>query len=238
MFLYKHHSDLLSSFSVLTLNGLILTSKISNRIPKTIPRISVAFLSYTGLISLNIQAREFKKTVHDFQSAFQGQETLDSIVCGLKTYVKGCDILLQLTCSIASLLALFGMSAVAGTIFAATPPFALLSLALSIATELYQWQKIDQLSHSPPTSFTPKIIRLLDLYTFEHLTGQSPQEVLGKIKQQQEANFAMIVLGWGAMGLIKGYPDTLISASVNFSMSLLFMIKLCWLKSGRQLSQS
>jgi hypothetical protein len=228
--IYQKHSDLIGSLTTLTLNGVIFVSKITKKIPPLFPRVSQVFLCYVGLFSLNIQWRDLCKSAKDFKEACKEKECVAILQTAAKTYVKGCDILLQVSFSLAAVSALFGNTPFALALFAIGRPFAITSFVLAVIGDVYDWVEIRRLEKMAPQEMSPHILRVLDLYTFENRGEKTPMELILQMKRTQELNFGMIFLGWGALGALKSFPNTKLSAGVNFSMSLLFTIKLCWQK--------
>ena len=135
------HTDAISSFGYLTLNSCILASKIVDKIPVFLPRLSLVILNGGGIIWLNIQVRDCSKSFRDLQLAVRCKDYQGMLLTACKTAVKAMDTLLICTMLAASVFALAGFPGITLTIYAVVRPIALVSLATGIGLQISDYFK-------------------------------------------------------------------------------------------------
>lgn len=241
------HTDLISSVSILTLNTIMVASKVFEQIPAIIPRTSLTLLSFTGVLTLNIQARELMKQGKDFILAKNADDRMGMIITAAKVSMTATDILLTVTMFAASVIALVGHPEVTLQMYATMRPIALTSLLARITldirdffenrtliTELKKHQEdriIDE-----RMSLVRRAIRQLDHQTLKAIkaNGEISWKKLHRaveIKQQfTQANLGLIAVGYTCMGISRAYPDSLLQHGLNLGMCSLYTAKLLYKK--------
>jgi hypothetical protein len=130
------HTDLISSVGILTLTTCLLAAKIFPKIPPIWPRLSLVILNFGGIIWLNVQVRDFIKNVRDLSFAAQMRELSGVLLTAVKVLVRGIDILLTCGLFTASVVASCGYPHTTLLMYASMRPFAILSLAMGVMTEI------------------------------------------------------------------------------------------------------
>lgn len=134
--LYHKHSDLVSQYSRLFLNSIILAGKLPTGIPLALPRAAFAWMSYTGITYTNIMVRGVCKTANDFKYAFKASDWKAAAYTLVRTAVKVTDIVMMFIMFGASLVTLAGFPATSLAIYASMRPISMASLALVISDEI------------------------------------------------------------------------------------------------------
>ncbi|ADI37632.1 hypothetical protein [Waddlia chondrophila] len=138
---YRHHSDLIASLGIFTLNTILLASKIFKEIPHLIHRSCYTALSFSGMIWMNIQIRDLIKNSDDLYHNLKAKDWEGIIFTAAKVAVKSLNILLTGALLTASIFSLFAFPEIAFAMYAAMRPFSLFSLGTGILTEVYDYKK-------------------------------------------------------------------------------------------------
>jgi hypothetical protein len=174
---YHDHSLLISSVTNVALNTILFVSKIIKKTPAIIPRLAFTCLSFSGMISLNMQIRDWAKHVRDVRFALRFRSYSALLLTAARVCIKGTNILQ--TCSVfaGALIALAGMPHITFILFQVLRPISLCTLAGAIAGEfidyalkkrlLKKMHKIHQLKEADEK------IQLI-AQKFIHLAYQSP----------------------------------------------------------------
>jgi hypothetical protein len=151
------HTDLISSVGILAITTCLFAAKIYSSIPSIIPRLSRFVLNFGGIIWLNVEVRDFRKSCRDFYLATGIRDLQGLVVTAAKVFVKASDILLTCGMFLASAVALGGFPQMTAGMYLAMRPIAIVSLGMRIATEVYDYfanekllqmlRRISQLSH-------------------------------------------------------------------------------------------
>ena len=135
MHVWHKHSDLVSSTGILAVTTCLLAAKIFPRIPAILPRLSLVILNFTGVIWLNIQVREIKKSAADLQLALKIKDLSGATLTAAKVMVKGINALLTCGLFAASVVAFCGFPQTTAIMYLGMRPFAIFSLATGIFCE-------------------------------------------------------------------------------------------------------
>ena len=138
---HRHHSDLISSLSNLTLNTIILAAKIFHQIPEVFSRSAYVMLNFTGICWLNMQFRDFVKSGKDFYAAHRTKDFEGMACTAAKVMVKGLNILLTCGMFAASIFSLCVFPEITLMMYAIMRPFSLFSLVVGIGAEVYDYKK-------------------------------------------------------------------------------------------------
>ena len=91
------HTDVISNLGILVTSTCLLAAKIFEQTPKFLPRIANFVYNYGVIIWLNVQVRDFMKSLSDFSRAIQIPSLEGMIDTAAKIFVKGTNIIL--TCA-------------------------------------------------------------------------------------------------------------------------------------------
>lgn len=186
------HTDLISSGGILIITTCLLAAKIFKNIPPLLPRIALVVFNFGGIIWLNIQARDLLKSIEDLSRNIQSYDWKPCVEVAAKVFLKATNILL--TCSIfcASVVAVAGFPWVLSMFYLTTQPLGLTSLAMSIATDLYDYfankqllKEMDSLENQPKAG--QRITKVMDGF----LENIFPQTIASQShKNKIEKSFA------------------------------------------------
>lgn len=246
------HTDLVSSVGILAMTTCLFASKIFSQIPLFIPRLSLVVLNFGGIIWLNVQAKDFIKSVRDLSLAFWIQDYPGMLLTALKVMTKGINILLTCGMFAAATVAFCGFPHITAMMYLTMRPFAIFSLATGIASDIIDYfankcflKKIEEnrdmhsfleliAGKKRETKFAVQIVRQIDtqvLETFQETLEKDPspekvfQAVKDSVQNKQtavESNLFLITLGYISMGICRIFPDTLIETGTRWGMSLLY----------------
>lgn len=87
-----HHSDLITSIAILALNSAKLATYLVPALPRTLGRSSQVTLSTIGVLSINVQARTFKKTLADGYVAVRLRDPLPMLLMAAKVANEASNI--------------------------------------------------------------------------------------------------------------------------------------------------
>lgn len=136
---YKDHSDLISSITNLTLNTLLLISKLTDHIPSIVPRMASTSLGFSGIICLNVMVRDWAKHFRDCRFAWRFANYGSLVLAAARVHVKATNILLLLSGSLNTLVALAGFTSLQQSVIRTTTPIALLALVGTISGEFIDY---------------------------------------------------------------------------------------------------
>lgn len=134
--LYRNNSDLISSLNNVFLNTVLLTSKLIKATPPIIPRVAFTLLSFSGMISINMQARNWSKHMLDWRFALRFRNYPAMAITAVKVCIKGSNILLTSALFAGSIISLVGFPQITLVMFKALQPIALVSLIGSVSGEV------------------------------------------------------------------------------------------------------
>lgn len=137
--LYNKNSNLISSFTNLALNTILLASCLIKRIPPIVPRVSFTLLSFTGMISINMQGRDWSKHMLDCRLALRFRTYPTLLLTAARVCVKGTNILLTCGLFAGAVIALAGYPQVSLTMFQVMRPIAMAALAGTISGEFIDY---------------------------------------------------------------------------------------------------
>lgn len=131
-----NHSDLVSSLGILSITSCLFAAKIFPQIPPLIPRFSLVVLNFTGIISLNMQARDVVKSAQDFCFSLKINDLKGMALTAVKVAVKGINTLLTVGMFGAAIIAFCGFPQVTTMMYLAMRPFAVIALTVGIASDV------------------------------------------------------------------------------------------------------
>lgn len=136
---YRKHSDLVASVTNVALNAIMFLSTVVRQIPSIFPRIAFTCLSFTGMISMNMQGSDWIKHVRDCRFAIHLRFFVPVMLTAARVCVKACNIFLTFSTFGAAVIALCGFPHISITIFVVLQPLALLALIGTIFGELIDY---------------------------------------------------------------------------------------------------
>lgn len=136
---YRNNSDLISSVTNLALNSILLVSKIFISIPVIIPRIAFTLLSFSGIISINMQARNVLKDSVDLRLAIQVRSLSGVLLTAARVFVKSTNILLTCTLFGGSIVALAGFPLASLLMFSLLSRLSTITLIAAISGEFIDY---------------------------------------------------------------------------------------------------
>src|SRR5690606_33909951 len=120
---YRNHSDLVSSVSIFTMNTAILAAKLFRQIPKEVGHTAFFALNFTGLIWLNMQIRDLKKTGDDLHASVREDDFEGMVFTAAKVSAKALNILLTCSMQAAAFVTLCGLPHIALSMYGVMRPF-------------------------------------------------------------------------------------------------------------------
>lgn len=161
------HTDLISSGGILIITTCLLAAKIFKNIPPLLPRIALAVYNFGGIIWVNVQVRDFLKSLEDLSRNIRCYDWKPCIEVAAQVFLKATNILLTCSLFCASVAAAAGFPWVLSMFYLTTRPLGLTSLAMSIATDLYDYFANKQLLNQMTTlenepAAGQRIIKIMD----------------------------------------------------------------------------
>lgn len=191
---YNKHSELFSNLTIVSLNSILLLSKIYEQIPRVIPRTALVVFSYTGIISLNAQIKSLFKSSRDFSNAFSLRDAQGMLFTAMKVSVKGLNIILTASMFAAAVIALAGFPTITLAMYAVMRPFGVAGWIGAIANEACDYQQnqkvlgdLEVMRKSPNVD---ERIHNFAMHSFDLIRPGS----LGPIKGKDERKLASRVL--------------------------------------------
>lgn len=199
---YYHHSDLVSQYSRLGLNSIVLIGKLSTTIPQAIPRAAQVWLSYTGIAYTNIMIRDMLKSARDVRFAYLSSDYPGMIFTAIRTAVKVTNIALTFGLFVASVIALGGYPAVATAIYMGMRPIALIALVLGISDEFIDFAETKSLLESLPENDPPNLMGHFSAYALDMPLDE-------EILKDATARCLVRDLEESCLGVFQAHPDKL-----------------------------
>ncbi|MBA3816373.1 MAG: hypothetical protein H0X29_07610 [Parachlamydiaceae bacterium] len=173
-----HHTDAISSIGILAVTTALLAAKIFPSMPAIIGKSGRLVLEFSGIIWLNVQIKEFSKSVRDCSRALYSSDYETILRTVLKVSIKGVNILLTCAYFSASIATFIGFSQVSGTIYMTLRPLSLAILSTEIINDIWDYatnikllKKMDLIEGSPNPSF--QIAKLICSYLNINLVNRS-----------------------------------------------------------------
>lgn len=185
--IYHHHSDLITSLGIFTLNTILLASKIFKEIPHLLHRSCYTALSFSSVMWLNIAIRDLIKNGEDLYHNLKAKDLEGIVFSAAKVTVKSLNMILSGALIAASIFSLFAFPEIALAMYAVMRPFSLFSLAVGILNEVYDYKKSDSLADritqvSQKPEKVERVMRhfLKRLYHEKDSEAESPEKSLAR----------------------------------------------------------
>lgn len=168
VYVFNHHTDLISNLGVLAATTMFLASKVFPNAPAFLPQIAIIILNRGVIIWVNEQVRDLYKSCRDFRLVTSGQwEALSTTA--VKVSVKAVDLFLTCAMFAASCAIFFGLTGISTYIYTTMRPLALGSLVCGLSTKCYDYyvdksvlKYLDQIDASQDTQqASQKIAKLM-----------------------------------------------------------------------------
>lgn len=134
--LLNQHTDLVSSVGILAVTTCLLASKIFKQIPLFISRASFVVLNFGGVIWLNVQVRDFIKTIRDVTLAIQVRDRIGMVLTAARVMLKAANILMTCGFFAAAVASMGGITQATMMLYAALLPIAIFSFGVGICSDL------------------------------------------------------------------------------------------------------
>ena len=158
------HTDLIHNVGILAITTLQLLSKIFEKTPSFLPRLSKVVFDFGGVIWLNIQKKELIKANNDLKRAWHFSKRAACLVLAVKVLFKAINILLTAATFSSSVISAFGFPDTGLSILLSLRSIGLISLGYDIVVHISDYftnqQLLSEMKKTDMT-FNPQIINNL-----------------------------------------------------------------------------
>lgn len=175
--LYEENSYLLASIGQVALNAILLLGALVKRIPASVSTFCFTLLSFTGLLTIPMQAKDAVKNTTDFRLAWHFHSYGRMALAAIRVCIKTANIFLTFATMAGAFVALAGFPSQALAVFSALRPISLAALVGTIADDIgsYFWNHhlVDKMEHIKTSKDTDKKIQAV-AQNFLYFASQSP----------------------------------------------------------------
>ncbi len=143
--IWNKNSNLIESVAILTITTGQLVSKLTNREPSFLPKITYIVFECTGILALPIAIKIFSKTWEDWRLATDWGGQLSTTT---KLFYQGIGILSTTIHVTGTALRVFGYSEATKALFSKIRFLSMVALAMQIGTYLSNLTLLDDLRHT------------------------------------------------------------------------------------------
>ena len=235
----KRYSIITSSIMVVALNALFLYSKLDSSAPLALSRWALLGLSFVGLQALPYWIHFAQKLYGDTKAAVIDCQLGLAFLTGLKGLYILSSIGLLVAGAWATYLGIHGDLQGQTDWYHAMVPVGLVSLGVNVvllfAYMALNIKAISELEQQDEFKWTPLIRSVVDKDTLEevlkHESTMTKEIILSNLTTQlkyvQGADLCLQMLGSGLQGVeIWCTPDSIVTASINLGVSVLWLAKL------------